>query len=85
MWWLCRASGREPGDDFDKSAAEALAALTMEMVTVMGLTILLSGSWELMRSSPDYFFRATSGVTHHGLHSASPRAHRLSALYCHRC
>ena len=50
----------------------------MEMVTVMGLTILLSGSWELMRSSPDYFFRATSGVTHHGLHSAFPR--RLPAL-----
>ena len=74
---LCRASGRELGDDFDKSAAEALAALTMEMVTVMGLTILLSGSWELMRSSPDYFFRATSGVTHHGLHSAFPRRCRL--------
>ena len=38
------------------------------MVTQMGLTILLSGSLALMRSSPDYFFRATSGATHHGLH-----------------
>ena len=55
----------------------------MEMVTVMGLTILLSGSWELMRSSPDYFFRATSGVTHHGLHSALYR--RIFFLADHPC
>lgn len=34
----------------------------------MGLTVLLSGSLSLMRSSPAYFFRATSGATHHGLH-----------------
>ena len=44
------------------------AEQTLEMVGVMGCTVLLSGSLSLMRSSPAYFFRATSGATHHGLH-----------------
>ena len=58
----------EQDDSFTRADAEALFDHTLEMVGVMGLTVLLSGSLSLMRSSPAYFFQATSGATHHGLH-----------------
>ena len=65
---FCRVVYDEQDDSFTKADAEALYSKTLEMVGAMGLTVLLSGSLSLMRSSPAYFFRATSGATHHGLH-----------------
>lgn len=66
--YLDRIVYNEDDDTFTKADAEALYEQTLEMVGVMGLTVVLSGSLSLMRSSPAYFFRATSGATHHGLH-----------------
>ena len=66
--YLDRVVYNEEDESFTKADAEALYDLTLKMVTVMGCTILLSGSLSLIRSSPAYFFRATSGATHHGLH-----------------